>query len=361
MRFVDLVTSGTIDSHTVMSRDYRVDGARTILQEVAVRAANPGKAGLRGTAGRLVIVGALAGAVMGCAAPSPDAALLQARSDYAAAANDPKVALMAPDQLRQSQQALQQSEQALSNRADMALVDHYALLASRYAGTAEQTVRLKEAQQVVANAPAERSQALAAAETTRAKQAEQQAQTAQQRAEEAQMQARAAQEQAQTAQQQAQAERQRTEQAQTEQQRVQQELAALQARQTTQGLVLSPREILFKSGSAVLEPGAESAIRRLADFLKGNPERNVLVEGFTDSTGNAALNQRLSEQRADAVRLALINDGVEPSRIQIRGMSDAQPLTSNESAAGRLVNRRVQIVISNAGEGFPAASGSTGR
>ena len=354
MRFVDLATSGTVDSRGT-------DGPRTIRQKVAVCAAQPRTAGACGAVCRFIVVGALAGVVTGCAAPQPDAALLQARTDYAAAANDPRVALTAPDQLRQSQQALQQSEQALSNRDDMALVDHYALLASRYAATAQQTVRLKEAQQVVANAPAERSQALAAAQATRAQQAEQQAQTAQQRAEEAQLQARAAQEQAQTAQQQSLAERQRAEQAQSDQQRVQQELAALQARQTKQGLVLSPREILFKSGSAVLEPGAEPAIQRLADFLKSNPDRNVLVEGFTDSTGNAALNQQLSEQRADAVRLALINDGVEPSRIQIRGMSDAQPLTSNESAAGRLVNRRVQIVISNAGESFPAVSGSTRR
>ncbi len=135
----------------------------------------------------------------------------------------------------------------------------------------------------------------------------------------------------------------------------------MQARQTKQGLVLSPREILFNPGSGVLQPGAEPAIRRLADFLKNNPERNVLVEGFTDSTGSSALNQQLSEQRADAVRLALINDGVDASRIQIRGMSDAQPLASNDSSAGRLVNRRVQIVISNANEGFPAASGSTQR
>ena len=360
MRVVDLVTSGTIDSRAVMSRACAV-GQRTILPKVAFRKARPQEAGLRGIVCRVIMFGALVGAITGCAAPQPDAALLQARSDYAAAANDPGVASMASDQLSQSQQALQQSEQALSNGGDMAKVDHYAFLASRYAATAQQTARLKQAQQVIANAPAERSQALAAARATRAQQAEQQAQTAQQKAQEAQMQAQAAQEQAQMARQQAEAERQRAEQVQTGQERLQKELAALQARQTAQGLVLSPREILFKSGGAMLEPGAEPAIRRLADFLKNAPDRNVLVEGFTDSTGSAALNRQLSEQRADAVRLALINDGVDPSRIQIRGMSDAQPLASNDSAAGRLVNRRVQIVISNANEAFPAASGSTQR
>jgi outer membrane protein OmpA-like peptidoglycan-associated protein len=329
-----------------------LEGVAECLQTVAFRKAERRMAGLPGIICRIMVLGALVGAVTGCAAPQPDAALLQARADYGAAANDPGVVSLASDHLRQSQQALQQSEQALSNGGDMAAVDHYALLASRYAATAQQTARLKEAQQVVANAPVERSQALAAAQATRAQQAEQQAQTAQQRAQEAQQ-------QAQTAHQQAEAERQRALQAQTDQDRLQKELATLQARQTKQGLVLSPREILFNPGSAVLQPGAEPAIRRLADFLKNNPERNVLVEGFTDSTGSAALNQQLSEQRADAVRLALINDGVDASRVQIRGLSDAQPLASNDSSAGRLVNRRVQIVISNVSEGFPAVSGST--
>ena len=353
MYLIDLVTSGTIDSRIVMPRDCHTVGRRKSLQTVASRKTDRRMAGLPGTICRIIVLSALVGVVTGCAAPQPDAALLQARADYGAAANDPGVASMAPDQLRQSQQALQQSEQALKG-GDMAEVDHHALLASRYAATAQQTARLKEAQQVVANAPVERSQALAAAHAARAQQAEQQAQTAQQRAQEAQQQAQAAQ-------QQAEAERQRALQSQTDQERLQKELATLQARQTKQGLVLSPREILFNPGSAVLQPGAEPAIRRLADFLKNNPERNVLVEGFTDSTGSSALNQQLSEQRADAVRLALINDGVDASRIQIRGLSDAQPLASNDSSAGRLVNRRVQIVISNANEGFPAASGSSQR
>jgi outer membrane protein OmpA-like peptidoglycan-associated protein len=352
MRFVELVTSGTITDGTI--------GPRKMVREVVLCEAAPRAERIRGTACRVIVLGALIGALAGCAAPEPDAALLQARGDYAAAAGDPGVASMAPDQLRQSQQALQQSEQALSSGKEMPEVDHYAFLASRYAATARQTARLKEAQQVVANAPVERSQALAAAQATRAQQAEQQAQLAQQRAQEAQQQAQAAQQQTQSAQQQAEAEHQRALQAQTDQERLQKELTTLQARQTSQGLVLSPREILFQPGRSVLEPGAEPAIRRLADFLKNNPDRNVLVEGFTDSTGNAALNQQLSEQRADAVRLALINDGVDPSRIQIRGMSDAQPLASNDSSAGRLVNRRVQIVISNQSETLPA-SGSTRR
>jgi outer membrane protein OmpA-like peptidoglycan-associated protein len=332
MSLSDLVTGGTIGRGRAASRS---DGGDT-------GAASPRRARCRDTLffPRLVLAGALTGAVLGCAAPQPDVTLLQARADYAAAANDPGAASQAPDQLRQSQEALQQAEQTLSSGGDMTLVDHYAFLASRYAATAQQTARLKEAQQTVANAPAERRQAAEAARTQRAEQ-----------------QAIAAQQQAQTAQQQAAAEHQRAEQAQAGEQHLQKELARLEARQTAQGLVLSPREILFKPGSAVLQPGAEPAIRRIADFLKSNPDRSVLVRGFTDSMGSATVNQQLSEQRADAVRLALANDGVDASRIRIRGMSDAQPLASNDTAAGRLVNRRVQLVISNPQE-IPA-SGST--
>lgn len=288
--------------------------------------------------GGFIILGAAS--LAGCAgAPSPDAALLQARADYAAAANDPGVVSTASDQLRQSQTALQQSEQALQNGDKPADIDHYALLASRYAAIAQQTGKLKAAQQVVANAPMARSQALLDAQATRTQQAEQQAQMAQQ---------------------QAMAEHDRAQQAESDQERLQREIAALQARQTPQGLVLSPREILFNPGSAVLQPGAEPAIQRIASFLKDNSDRNVLIEGFTDSTGSAAANQRLSEQRADAVRLALMNDGVPSSRVQIRGMSDAQPIAGNDSSAGRLVNRRVEILISNANGTFQQGSaGST--
>ncbi len=281
---------------------------------------------------RLLLVGGGLGALAGCAGtPQPDAALTQARGQVAAAANDAHVVEFAQPELQQAQAALQQADAALRNE-DMTAVDHYAYLASRYAGTAEQTAKLKTAQQVVAGASGARSAALVQAARGQAAQAQAEAATA----------------------------RTQAQQSAEQQQQMSREIAELKAKQTPEGLVLTPRDILFRAGSAELQPGAQASIDRIAQFLRGNGDRKVLIEGFTDDTGSAAANQQLSEQRADAVRLALAHDGVDQSRIDIRGMGPAQPIASNDSRSGRLINRRVRILISNANGSFPeAASGSS--
>jgi outer membrane protein OmpA-like peptidoglycan-associated protein len=284
---------------------------------------------------RLLLLGGGLAALAGCAGtPQPDAALTQAQAQVAAAANDANVVALAQPELQKAQAALQQSEAALRND-DMTAVDHDAYLATRYAATAEQMAKLKAAQRVVAQAPEARSAALT--------------QAAQGQAAQAQAEAAAARAEAQQSQQQQQ-------QAAVREEQMKREIAALQAKQTPEGLVVTPRDILFRPGSAELQPGGDASVQRIAEFLRGNPDRKVLVEGFTDSTGTAAENQQLSEQRADAVRLALANAGVNASRIEIRGMGAAQPLASNESNAGRLINRRVRIVISNANGAFPQAT-----
>jgi len=79
--------------------------------------------------------------------------------------------------------------------------------------------------------------------------------------------------------------------------------------------------------------------------MRREPEPSILIEGFTDSTGPAELNRRLSEQRAQAVRDALVARGVAAQRIQARGYGPAYPVASNDTPVGRQLNRRVQVVI----------------
>ena len=76
-------------------------------------------------------------------------------------------------------------------------------------------------------------------------------------------------------------------------------------------------------------------------------QRTVLVEGFTDSTGADAYNQTLSTERADAVRVALLAQGIASNRVVSRGYGKANPVGSNDTAAGRQMNRRVEIVLSD--------------
>jgi outer membrane protein OmpA-like peptidoglycan-associated protein len=87
--------------------------------------------------------------------------------------------------------------------------------------------------------------------------------------------------------------------------------------------------------------------QKLADVMQKNPQRNVLVEGFTDNTGSSQHNQDLSERRAFAVRTALQSMGVGANRVATRGYGPAYPVASNTTLGDRQLNRRVEIVLSD--------------
>lgn len=89
-------------------------------------------------------------------------------------------------------------------------------------------------------------------------------------------------------------------------------------------------------------------IKKLAEFLKHYPQLKVSIEGHADSSGKRHVNQGVSERRSYAVRMALIEQGIDGGRISTRGLADAFPLAGNGTAAGRRLNRRVEIIISDA-------------
>ena len=105
-------------------------------------------------------------------------------------------------------------------------------------------------------------------------------------------------------------------------------------------------DVLFDSGSATLKPGADEDIRIVSRVLNQYTETRIRVAGHTDSTGSATFNQQLSELRAANVKLALVNQGVHPSRIETVGFGQTAPLADNSSDTGRRLNRRVVITIS---------------
>ena len=127
-------------------------------------------------------------------------------------------------------------------------------------------------------------------------------------------------------------------------------------RETQRGLVISLSDILFDVNRATLKAGAEANIRRISAVLEQYPDYRISVEGHTDATGPDAYNQQLSEQRAQAVRTALVAGGVDPSRITAVGYGETQPIASNDDATGRQQNRRVEVVVLGAGriaDAFP--------
>src|SRR5581483_10405906 len=83
----------------------------------------------------------------------------------------------------------------------------------------------------------------------------------------------------------------------------------------------------------------------LATLLKDQPGRGIIIEGYTDSTGDPKHNQELSERRAQTVRDFLVSAGVDPRRISVHGYGEARPVASNDTERGRRENRRVEIVV----------------
>ncbi len=129
-------------------------------------------------------------------------------------------------------------------------------------------------------------------------------------------------------------------------QQVGRELAELKAKKTERGYVITLGDVLFDYNRASLKPGAQQDLYRLVTFLREHPEQNVLIEGHTDSTGLESYNLELSQLRAQVVQDFLIRNGISPERIIARGYGETYPVASNDTAAGRQQNRRVEIVFS---------------
>jgi outer membrane protein OmpA-like peptidoglycan-associated protein len=121
-------------------------------------------------------------------------------------------------------------------------------------------------------------------------------------------------------------------------------LAAL--KEDERGMVITlSGSIIFRSNEAVLMPGAQSRLDLVYDALSEPSDRNIVVEGYTDSQGSDEYNRALSQRRANAVRDYLVGKGYPSSRVQARGMGEGRPIADNATAEGRANNRRVEIII----------------
>jgi outer membrane protein OmpA-like peptidoglycan-associated protein len=103
--------------------------------------------------------------------------------------------------------------------------------------------------------------------------------------------------------------------------------------------------ILFVTGKSALSSASKTALTNFANSLKSTPETDVTIYGHTDNTGSDAINQQLSNSRAQAVADYIVSNGVVSSRLTTKGMSSTQPVADNSTAAGRAQNRRVEVYI----------------
>lgn len=314
-------------------------------------------------AARIVSALAWASLCAACASPTPPE-LLDARAGIASAKQDPEVAAEGSVQLYEAEKALARAEQAWRTEGDPVETAHLARLAggrveiARVSASAnlaekevEQLMRQRDTVRLTARtAEAERARSAAevqAGEATRARlEAEQQARDA----EAARLQADAARVEAEGARMEAEGARAEAAEAAERERRLREQLTELEAKQTDRGLVLTLGDVLFDVDQATLKPGALKNLVRLVSFLRENPDREVLIEGHTDSTGSDSYNLDLSQRRAEAVREFLAENEIDASRVVARGYGKTYPVASNDSSAGRQRNRRVEIVILDAGE-----------
>lgn len=248
-------------------------------------------------------------------APPRNAALDAARTSYESARADPQVATLAVDELAQAGASVQAADRALTERQPLATVDHLAYMAAQQVVVAQATASSRAAQAVTASAAAERDKLRLDVRTAEADSATRRLAASEQSG------ARVA--------------------------ALESQLAELNARQTERGLVVTLGDVLFDTGRSQLLPGGSRNVAKLAEFLVQNPERTASIEGHTDNVGTAASNYALSERRANAVLGALVGAGVSRGSLSTRALGADMPTASNDSAAGRQMNRRVEIVLSD--------------
>ena len=259
----------------------------------------------------------LASAVMlgACSSmPTTTPLLDQARGDFVAANNDQQVSSLAPLEFKQASDALDQANAAAARKDSLEQIDKLAYLAKQKIATAREVAKQKSAEADIANSGKQRDAVRLEARTAEAERAKMDAQQAQAAAAAAQNQASAAQNQAADAQRQAQAAEAQTREAQARAAQLEAMMSDLQAKKTERGLIITIGDVLFAVNDSRLAPNGVATLRKLADVLQQNPNRTVLVEGFTDSTGSTAHNQQLSERRASSVASASLSIAMTASR-----------------------------------------------
>ena len=292
-------------------------------------------------------------------APTSNAMLDEARSDYGIAQANTQTQALAAAELKQAGDALAMADAAFARREDTSRVNQLAYLARQRVALATETAGRKISETTVAEAGAERDKLRLAARTREADTATQTAAMATRDAAASQRQANASQQQAASAQQQAAASQQvavasqmQAGEAERRARALETQLRDLNAKKTDRGMVITIGDVLFDSGQSQIKAGGLRNIEKLGGFLKEYPQRKAMIEGYTDSTGSDSTNLALSGRRADAVMAALVGMGVSRSQLAAQGYGETHPVAGNESSGGRQMNRRVEIVLSDESGGL---------
>lgn len=286
----------------------------------------------------MLATSALALVLAGCASvPDPSPALLAAEASLARAKSDPAIMDAGRASIERATAALADARAAYLKRKDDDYV-HSLRMGEGYVDLAQTRGAQREADGRIEALNTERAEAVSAARKREIEAARAATQVAVNRADRSDRAAEGA----------------RTDSAVSEAGRLAAErrsaalateLASYEQKRTALGVTLVVRDLQFASGSAVLTAGAQGRLAPLASFLSKEPEARVQITGHTDSQGTEANNLDLSARRAMSVGAYLASTGINSGRIQTSGLGESVPLSSNTTAAGRAINRRVEVTI----------------
>lgn len=269
----------------------------------------------------------------GCSTTPINQSLAEAHNSYNTARTNPQITNLAALELKDAGDTLSKADTAFEKGDNPAAVNQLAYIAYQQVRIAQETAFRKTDELSVTNASAKRDQVRLAARTAEADSAKHEVaiiqETANIQAEELVA---------------ASANAEHDQQIISKQEK---QLKELNAKKTKRGLVITIGDVLFSSSEANLKSGGMHNVRKLSAFLEQYPKYRVLVEGYTDNTGNEESNQMLSVHRADAVKTALIDTGIASDRILTRGYGKEFPVARNNNSSNRQQNRRVEIVLSD--------------
>ncbi|MCO7569825.1 OmpA family protein [Pseudomonas chlororaphis] len=237
---------------------------------------------------------AMSVALAACSTP-PNANLENARTNFSGLQANPQASKVAALETKDAADWMDKADKAYLNKEDEKKVDQLAYLTNQRVEVAKETIALRTAEAKLKDAGDQRARAILDARNAQIKQLQD----------------------------------------------------SLNAKQTDRGTLVTFGDVLFATNKSDLKSNGLVNINKLSQFLQQNPDRKVIVEGYTDSTGSDSYNQSLSERRAGSVQMALIRMGVDPSRIVSQGYGKEYPVADNGSVSGRAMNRRVEVTISN--------------
>lgn len=235
--------------------------------------------------------------------PNEESELDQVREDLISLQSDPQLANLAPTAIQDAERAVRAAEKS---RESQEVKEHLIYLAENKVKTARALASARYEEDRLEELGEQRKQVQLEARTREAREAKMRAE------------------------------------------RLEQELENVKQQQTERGTIYTlGGDALFATNKAELKAGARASFDRLASTLNETPDRKIIVEGHTDSTGSEDYNQQLSQERAESVKRYLTSQGVEAGRITAVGKGESFPVANNDTAAGRQQNRRVEVIIEN--------------